>query len=297
MTGENDMVRSYDFPLYDQYKASPDIDVDFFPTNLSPAVIYQLDPTKPAGRILSSKTVRQAFLWAADRESLIQAVMFGHGSAPKNAGIYRTYEWARNPSPTTTYKYDPKKAEDLLDADGWKKNPTTGIREKNGTPLKLELMAASDNPQWSQIAAALQANWKSIGADVTIAAITFSQTVARYVAGTFDIVINNVGGSPGFGDPDLTTLFHSLGGQNYGKYKNPQVDSLLDEGASTLDRAKRKDVYFKLQDAIDDDLPVWHIQQWDVAMARRKRLRGFGGTTYTWDQRTWVADMFTKDGK
>ena len=55
-------------------------------------------------------------------------------------------------------------------------------------------------------------------------------------------------------DPDATDFFSSrrsapraAAGQNTTQYKNPEVDKLLAEGATTVDRAKRKATYQKMQ--------------------------------------------------
>ena len=70
-------------------------------------------------------------------------------------------------------------------------------------------------------------------------------------------------------DPDIYRLtFHSRefppGGRNRGRYKNPTIDLLTDEGITIEDVNKRKALYQKVQKIIFDDLaiiPLWYDLQ------------------------------------
>lgn len=68
----------------------------------------------------------------------------------------------------------------------------------------------------------------------------------------------------GITDPGLYgELFHSrnIGKNNRTRYKNAEMDKLIDEGASQLDPAKRRPYYLKIQELASRDLPfinLWH---------------------------------------
>jgi peptide/nickel transport system substrate-binding protein len=83
-------------------------------------------------------------------------------------------------------------------------------------------------------------------------------------------------------DPDATDFFSSRsiaakggGGQNTCQYVNPQVDSLLSEGASTVDVEKRKVAYRKMQEITRHDLPYLPIFQYALVQGVKGKLQGF----------------------
>jgi ABC-type transport system substrate-binding protein len=65
---------------------------------------------------------------------------------------------------------------------------------------------------------------------------------------------------PGFADPNY---FVALGLKPHLKdqWQNAEADQLADEANATLDQAKRKELYGKLQDIFVADLPVLVIQE------------------------------------
>jgi ABC-type transport system substrate-binding protein len=44
--------------------------------------------------------------------------------------------WSDDPTLEKAYRYDPQQAKQILEEAGWKVNPRTGVREKDGKPLK-----------------------------------------------------------------------------------------------------------------------------------------------------------------
>jgi len=73
-------------------------------------------------------------------------------------------------------------------------------------------------------------------------------------------------------DPDLYKLaFHSTEkppGRNRGAYSNPEMDRLLDEGMTTADVNKRREIFARVQHLALDDLaiiPLWYDEQYSIA--------------------------------
>ena len=50
-------------------------------------------------------------------------------------------------------------------------------------------------------------------------------------------------------------MFHSKSNANTSRYKNPEVDALLDRARETFDQDDRKKLYFKAQELMTQDLP------------------------------------------
>ena len=82
-------------------------------------------------------------------------------------------------------------------------------------------------------------------------------------------------------EPDFYySLFHSselpdVGGRNRVRYNNPEIDSLLEKGRSTIDPQEKKEVLQQGQEILQQDLPyisLWHNQ--NVALVK-KNIDGF----------------------
>jgi peptide/nickel transport system substrate-binding protein len=113
---------------------------------------------------------------------------------------------------------------------------------------------------------------------VSVKSVSYVQELnLAYYQHAFDVVVLNVGTGV---DPDETAYWHSRntipGGQNAGGYKNSQVDQLLDQAASTPDQAKRKQLYWKLQDILADELPAGPLLNQQGFFAYNKRVHGMG---------------------
>lgn len=78
-------------------------------------------------------------------------------------------------------------------------------------------------------------------------------------------------------DPDglLYILFHSNGFANTMKYRNDQVDTLLDQARTVYDTAKRKHLYAEAQRQIVADLPMVPLLFGAEYAALRASVNGF----------------------
>ncbi len=296
-TGEIDVGR-LDPSTYDEAKAQANLNVLSFPTFGFDEFIYQQDPSKPAGQILQDKAVRQALVYGLDRKALVQAAYFGQAIVADS--VEPNTSWAFDKDVKPKYPYDAKKAGDLLDGAGWKMG-SGGVRAKGDVKLSFEMVTNADNSTRVKNLQIIQEQWKKIGVDAQInnmanlGLLSDNLTKARQ----FGIMFIGFSLQP-FGDPDQSGLWHSrqaaVGGNNGGLYKNPQVDKILDDAVATLDRSKRKDLYYQLQNILAEDLPACIICYPNGIYGVNKRvhnynlgtfwLYGYGNSPYMKD--VWV---------
>lgn len=185
--------------------------------------------------------VRQAMIYALDREGLVRSV---HQGVFKPAyGPLTPATFAYNPAVEKMYPYDPKKAEALLDEAGWKKG-ADGMRAKDGVPLVIEHYVFYTSAE----AEFVQADFRKVGIKTNISL----QEVGTVNQVATEGVKNNLAPLPFASlDPELMSiLFHS---RNEGKgfswtFQNIKpIDDLLDQGEVELDPRKRADIYGRFQ--------------------------------------------------
>jgi peptide/nickel transport system substrate-binding protein len=225
-------------------------------------MVTREDATQPHP-IFGDRNVRLAIAHAIDRQTIIDAVLYGRTQIARN-------ELDNTPYANTAiepYPFDPEKARQLLDEAGWTVG-ADGIREKDGTRLSFSHGTTSGNQTRETIQALAQANLKDIGVEMNIA----NQPASKFFGGFndgggwLDRTLDMTGFTNGLpsSDPNLQPFWHtesiptteSPNGFNHSGLSNPDLDRLLDAQLSELDEAKRQEMLNEAQVIIADEVPM-----------------------------------------
>jgi peptide/nickel transport system substrate-binding protein len=185
--------------------------------------------------------VRQALAYAVDKDAFNQAV-FGGTNMPAASPLMKP-TFAYEPATETIYTFAMAKAAAMLDAAGWVMNGD--LREKDGKPLAL-YWPIQDRENDKNMATFIQGAWRPLGVDVQVEAMERAAQRDKRLAGDYDISFLWFS----FADPDiLRAIFHSanIGGFNFSRYSDPEVDAWLEDGAANPDPEARKAAYSKVQ--------------------------------------------------
>ena len=226
---------------------------------------------------LDDVRVRRAIEWAVDKNTMNQTVWNGVFKPACSAVTPNVLGY--DPKMCDKYKLDLQKAGALLDEAGWRMNSATGFRERGGLPLKLGLYFRSDSDNARNMATFLQSNLKPAGIQIDV------QGLAR--AGYFDAVRAGKHHMQfwweSHGDPDvLRILLHSKnanGGTNRNRYKDAEMDRLIDEAAAQTDNEKRKTLYSQIQNKVLDEAVMVFFADPLSIFAHQKTL---GGVAVDW---------------
>ena len=211
--------------------------------------------------ILQDKNVRKALFYAIDRDKITQALF---ENRQKKALTYfhpRDVYYTEN---VTKYDFDPKKAESLLDAAGWTKNPTTGFREKNGQKLALSIMTTAGNKTRELVEGVLKEQWRQVGVDVAInnepARVFFGETVKKgaYPGMAMFAWVSSPDNPPRstLHSSEIPTEKNGYSGQNGNSWSVKRVDEILDATAVEFDVDKRKKLMEELMQIYADEAPT-----------------------------------------
>jgi len=179
--------------------------------------------------------VRKAINHAFNRELLIEVLYNGEGSI--FAGPLFPYE-AMFDASLIPYKYDPELAKALLEEAGY----------PDGFSLVLD--TETDFKEPAEIVAGMLSE---VGIDCTVRLWEWGVLKPLLLKGERTLLLNTWGSS--ILDPVgyVDAKFLTDGRGNYSKYSNPEVDSLIAEGSTTVDPDKRKVIYKKMQKIINDE--------------------------------------------
>ncbi|MBN2407094.1 MAG: peptide-binding protein [Elusimicrobia bacterium] len=222
--------------------------------------------------LFSDVRVRKAICHAVDRQGMIDSVLQGLGRMA--AGPYPPSSWAYNIK-VNIIDYNREKANKLLEECGWKKNPKTGILEKDGKVFSFTLMTNQGNNTRKLTCEIIQSQLKEVGIDVRVRIQEWSSFINQYIdKKQFDAVL--LGWSLPV-DPDQYSIWHSSqmgeGQFNFVGYSNPEVDRLLEEGRSEFDMGKRKKIYAELQRIISEEQPYLFLYVADSMQVLQNRFR------------------------
>ena len=215
-----------------------------------------LNPSQ--NKILADQNVVKALNLAIDKTSLITTVFNGYAQA------------INGPLPTsidTPADFSTKQAlaEKILDADGWKLNPTTGLREKTiasgktktNTSLSFSL-STGNTPELEQAAQLIANQYQAIGVHVDVK-IFETGTLNGQVIRTRDFQ-GLLFGELLTHDTDVYAFWHSSQkadpGLNITGYTDKIVDGILEQAIVQTDPAKRADLYQTLTEDLAKDAPV-----------------------------------------
>jgi len=296
-TGEIDAGQP-DFSQVDNLKTVTTISVKTLARDSFVYYLFNLDPSRASYALFSDKNVRKALHMALDRTAVAKAVYFGLATPADS--VYSPVSWAFNPNVSPKYKYDQAGASKLLDDAGWVKG-SDGIRSKNGVRFSFEINTNTGNKVRESLIQVMQQQWKDIGVEAKPRPIAFQTLVTQLRSThTFQVILLGIANSDT--DPDQSTLWSTKGigsgGLNGMQYKNPQVDKLCADALTTTDRAKRKPLYYELQNILADDLPAPILLNPSYVWGINNRVKNFNVGTYNdYQGRPWMNTVFVSDGK
>lgn len=135
---------------------------------------------------LNELKVRKALNYAINRKAMAQVIYYGYADP-----AYSLYcgEDLETPNTKHMYKFDLKKARELLDEAGWKDSNNDGIRDKDGKKFSFKLMTRKTR-EFRQMANMVQGMWRKIGVDAKVRLLDTVTVRSRIEEGDHEAVIH-----------------------------------------------------------------------------------------------------------
>lgn len=202
--------------------------------------------------IIANTKVRQAIVYAIDRQSIIDS-LFAGTAYPSTAPL-APVTWGY--TDLGEIKQDVEKAKELLKEAGYEDG------------FETKIVTCDRYMKATQIAEILKAQLAEIGIKAEIEVWEWSALSASWdgiTAEEFDQPIFVMGAGPSMRDADgglrglYTTTETGLNDRNYGFYSNAEVDRLVYAGMSETNQEKRAELYAEAQKILylDDPAGIW----------------------------------------
>ena len=234
---------------------------DRFRALYKPGLIYEHIDVNLDNPRLADRRVRQALLYALDREQLTAQFFGGH--QPVAHSNVNPLDRAWSPE-VPVYAHDPARAAALLEEAGWTEDEDGVRRNAAGEPLSFALMTTSGHKSRELVQQVLQSQWAKVGARAVIrnepARVFFGETVTKrrndglsmyaWLSTPETVPLSTL-------KSDQTpTEENGWSGQNYPGYDNPRMDELIDLIERELDPEARLPLWAELQALYATDLPA-----------------------------------------
>jgi peptide/nickel transport system substrate-binding protein len=216
---------------------------------------YLFAPMCKSSGPLANVKVRQALSYAINRPQINAALLFGKGEPawsffPSSSVYY-------NKALTNSYRFDLKKAKQLLVQAGYPHGFSTSI-----TPLPM--------PLTDQLATILQAEWKKIGVNLQIVQTT-NYVNDFYIRHTAQIGLNP-SGSPGVAKVTGPYVPGSIG--DACSYNDPQLTTLATEASSLpASSPQLKTLWNQMQSVVMKNALSFYVAYTPVISAATKNVK------------------------
>jgi peptide/nickel transport system substrate-binding protein len=274
--GEIDLMDRVPSPDIETLAGTDTTDVLIYPTFGFNFYAYNLDPAKTD--MFQDRGVRQAFMYAQDRESINTDIYFGTNEVANGTQPLLSFAYAPDEI-ETVYNFDPEKAKSLLEEAGWVDSDGDGIREKDGKKLAFSLIYPTGSTTTDQVVAYYQEAWKVIGAEMSPNGVEFPELV-DVITSSFDYEVCMLGfnwDATGNQNAMYNTDQYKVG-FNFTKYSNPEVDELNNSAKKELDQEKRREILIQATNIVNTDLPVAVTLFTNDKTGYAKRLQNYFAT-------------------
>lgn len=227
---------------------------------------------------LQDRTVRLALAHATDKQNIIDVAMLGLAQPGLTLVAAGQAYWYNDK--LQDYAFDIAKANQILDEAGYKDSDGDGVREMpdGSRPLTFRLQWPNDIPEAPRIAELLGQSWGQIGITVEPQAIDpDALTAACCPVFDFDMMIWGWSWGPDPNDPlGVMRTDQIPSGSSETGYANPDYDALYNQQAVELDREKRREIVFQMQEIVFNDVVyIIPYYQQTVQAYRTDRFTGW----------------------
>ncbi len=241
---------------YENIEALEHIDV-IYGSPITNQSVFIKTPNIPDAR------VRQALVYAVDRNQILEQLMKGHGEVIDG--------FISSPSPfydqtITPMPYDPEKAKALLEEAGW-----DGAKQ-------LRFYVNSGDGAFVNAAQIMVEQWAAVGIDAQIQTVDLAALMDVAKAGDFDLLAVQYTYAPVDPYPDIAWL---LGGEeSWTGYADADIDEALAATQTAKSVEEMKAFYTIVDQKVQQDVPMFSAYIISAQGAVSKRLTGVSANVY-----------------
>lgn len=230
----------------------------------------------------SDVAVRKAILHAVNKEAMAEHIFLG---VEKQADALFAPNMPYCDLGLPPYSFDPAKAASLLDAAGWKLDPDTGLRSKDGAPLSLDLCFVGNDALQKAVAEVIQGDLRKAGIQAKLVGEEPDSFNVRQKNGEFGMIFDDTFGTPY--DPhsfcsSMRVPSHADYQAQLGLPMKKELDAKIGQVLTSTDETTRAALYKDILTTLHDQAVYLPLTYMTNIMVHRPELEDvyFGAAKY-----------------
>jgi peptide/nickel transport system substrate-binding protein len=290
-TGESDVIEVPFAQANALRESNPELQIIDYDTLDFNYYVTNQDEAK--GLMFTDVKVRQALLYALDREVIADTVF--DGFAIRADGTQPVLSIAYAPERINTiYTYDPEKAAALLDEAGWTMGGDN-VREKDGQRLSFEMTFSEGYAPYEVQVPYMQQAWREVGVEMIPTVLPFPTLLEDDQSGNYQMSLLGFGWDPDGGqDVMFACDMVPPNGFNLQRYCSEEYDALVQPSKTELDVEKRIDILIEMSNIANDDAAVGITVFLKDIFGASPRVHNFFPNGYSevwWLTRAWLEEV------
>jgi peptide/nickel transport system substrate-binding protein len=257
-TGDVDLTDTLPLARAQEIQEGGEFQVFSIPKGIAPSTYFVLCHTTDP--LLSDARVRRAMNFAIDRQALDDAV-FNFGAIKSN--FIPPENWAFNPNALSFNERDVDQARALMQEAG------------HGDGFDIQLKHITSRAEYTDLAQIFQANMADIGINVEIVPKEIGVWVEEVLVNR-DFQLGMTGNLPG-ADPDQIMSVYDINNEDGGAmgWEDAEFLDLLKQGRATVDQEARKQIYYRMQEIVQEASPGFVLHERPILLAASPAVQGF----------------------
>jgi len=224
---------------------------------------------------------RQAVSAAIDRDSIVRLVYGTRGAALwGNVGPGNKF-WINSSLPHPARSLE--NARQLLKSAGFSWNRSNVLADPSGQVVEFSIVTSSSNTQRMKMATLIQDDLSQLGMQVHVVPLEFRALIDRvFQSFDYEAAVMGLGGGDADPNPEMNVwtssgtshLWHLHEAEPATDWER-EVDQLMQQQMVTLEYAKRKKLYDRVQELVAQQLPFIFLATPNVLAAANPRLGNF----------------------
>jgi peptide/nickel transport system substrate-binding protein len=259
----------------------PSLEYNFLVFNQNDLNAKKLDAIAPKQKWFRELKFRQAVSVAIDRDAIVRLVYGTRGAALwGNVGPGNKL-WVNSAIPHPQRSRDA--ARSLLKSAGFSWNQAGQLLDPVGTPVEFSIITSSSNAQRMKMATLLQDDLSHLGMQVLVVPLEFRALIDRvFQSFDYEAAIMALGGGDADPNPEMNVWMTSGTSHLWHLHETEpatgwerEIDGLMQQQMITLDYAKRKRLYDRVQELISEQVPFIFLATPNILAAADPRVGNF----------------------
>ncbi|HUX76158.1 MAG TPA: peptide ABC transporter substrate-binding protein [Anaerolineae bacterium] len=287
--GEVEGIARITIPDLPRARALPSLNL--FSAQMAEYALVFLNLGRPDLTFFQEPEVRQALLYALDRQQIIDEVLEGQAVVAHSPLVPGTWAYKDD---IPHYEYAPDRANGLLNNAEWiQRAADGGLRRKDGQLLSFTLLTSSE-PERMRTAQMLAEQWAAIGITVTVETASPLEVREALERRDFEAILVHLS-TPG--DPDPYPFWHQAqigSGQNYAGFDHRRISEVIEQARVIANRERRKELYDEFQETFAQQVPalLLYVPIYTYGIDERIHDPQIGPLTYPSDRFRTISDWW-----